>query len=106
MHFKKSSAICFNPFPDKPWFLRICSTSLENSVGKGEIALKKQFLLFPQHFLTFQKTFHHFHQLKKCCLQTLPTWENLKVVIWERVDLDQSKILSSGNGLIDKVTTL
>ena len=27
-----------NPFPDKPWFLRVCSMSLENKVGKGEIA--------------------------------------------------------------------
>ena len=25
-------------FPNKPWFLSCCSTSLENTVGKGEIA--------------------------------------------------------------------
>ena len=29
---------CFNPFPNNPWFLRVCSTSLENTVGKEEIA--------------------------------------------------------------------
>ena len=32
-----------NPFPNKPWFLRVCSTNLlktlwENTVGKGEIS--------------------------------------------------------------------
>ena len=27
-----------NPFPNKPWFLRVWSTSLENTAGKGEIA--------------------------------------------------------------------
>ena len=42
-----------NPFPNKPWFLRVCSTSLENTVGKGEIARNEQFLLFPQCFLPF-----------------------------------------------------
>ena len=40
-----------NPFPNKPWFLCVCSTSLLKTVGKGEIALNEQFLLFPQSFL-------------------------------------------------------
>ena len=38
----------FNPFPKKPWFLRVCSMSFENPVGKEEIADNEQFLLFPQ----------------------------------------------------------
>ena len=43
----------FNPFPNKPLFLRVCSTSLfENTVGKGEIACHEQFLLFAQCFLS------------------------------------------------------
>ena len=36
-----------NPFPNKPWFLRVCATSLSKTVGKGEIARNEQFLLFP-----------------------------------------------------------
>ena len=53
-----------NPFPNKPWFLHICSTGLfENTVGKGEIAHNEQFLLFPQRLLTIWKTFCHFHQV-------------------------------------------
>ena len=49
---KKQMTDFFNPFPNKPWFLRVCRTStFENTVGKGEIAHNEQFLLFPQCFL-------------------------------------------------------
>ena len=44
---------------------------LENTVRKGEIARNKQFLLFPQCFLPFLKTFCHFHQIKDCHLEKL-----------------------------------
>ena len=37
----------------KPLFLLVCSTSLENAVGKREIAHYEQFLLFLQFFLHF-----------------------------------------------------
>ena len=51
-----------NPLPDK-LCLRVCSTGLlENAVGKGEIALNEQFLLFPQRFLPVWRAFCHFHQ--------------------------------------------
>ena len=54
----------FNPFPNTPWFLRVCSIkSFENTAGKGEIARKEQFLLFPQRFLTIWRTFCHFHHI-------------------------------------------
>ena len=35
--------------------------SFENTVGKGEIACNRQFLLFPQCFLQVLRTFCHFH---------------------------------------------
>ena len=41
-----------NLFPNKPLFLRVCSSCLENSVGKEETARKEQFL-FP-HFVFLQ----------------------------------------------------
>ena len=53
----------FNPFPNKPWFLRVCSTSLLKTLGKGEIAPNEQFLLFAQCFLPAWKTFYHFPQI-------------------------------------------
>ena len=40
-----------NPFPKKPWlFTCLWYRSLENTVGKGEIARNEQILLFPQCF--------------------------------------------------------
>ena len=44
--------------------------SFENTVGKGEIAHKEQFLLFPLCFLPFWRTFRHFHQIQNSRLQT------------------------------------
>ena len=53
-----------NSFPNKPWFLRVCSKSLTKTLkGKGEIAHNEQFLLFPQCVLLIQKTFCSFHQI-------------------------------------------
>ena len=40
----------FNPFPNKPWFLHVCSISVENTVEKREIAHNEQFLFFSQCF--------------------------------------------------------
>ena len=60
-HFS-SNLKFLNPFPNKPCFLRVCSKSLKNTVGKGEIARNEQFLLFPPCFLPIWSTFHNFYQ--------------------------------------------
>ena len=60
--------------------------SFENTVVKGEISCNKQFLLFPQCFLSFWRSFCHFHQIQNCCVQTLSVWKSLKCVLWERVN--------------------
>ena len=73
-------------FLNKPWFLRVCSKSFENTVGKGQIAGNEQFLLFPQCFLPIWQTFCHFHQVWNCCLQALSVWKSPKFVVWERVN--------------------
>ena len=47
-----------SPFPNKPWFLRVCCTSLLKTLWeKGEIARNEQFLLFPAVFSTFLDNF-------------------------------------------------
>ena len=33
---KRVNTWCFNPFPDKPWFLRVCSTSLLKTLWEKE----------------------------------------------------------------------
>ena len=59
--------------------------SLENTVGKGEIACQEQFLHFLHCFLTFWKTFGDVYQISNCPLQTLSIWKSKKFVVWERV---------------------
>ena len=53
----------------------------ENTVGNGEIARNKQFLLSPQCFLPVRITFCHFRQILNCRLQTLSVWKSLKFVV-------------------------
>ena len=60
--------------------------SFENTVGKGEIARNDQFLLFPQCFLPVLKNFQLFSS-------------NLRLSSANSFSLEESKILSSGNGL-------
>ena len=78
----------FDRFPDKLWFSRVCTTKLLKTLRKGENAGNEQFLLFPQCFLSFCKTFHYFHQIQNCHLQTLLVWNSLKFVVWERVKVN------------------
>ena len=58
--------------------------SLENTMGKGEIARNEQFLLFPLCFLPIWRTFRQFHQTWNCRLKTL-IWKVLNFVVRERV---------------------
>ena len=76
----------FNPFPNKPWFLRVCSTGLLKTLRKEEIASNKQFLLFPECFLPIWRTFCHFHQILNCRLQSLSVWKSLEFIVWERIN--------------------
>ena len=48
----------FNPFPNKPLFVCVCSTrlSLENTVGKRENAHNRQYVLFRQYVLRLWRT--------------------------------------------------
>ena len=66
-----------NLFPKKPWFLRVCSMSFENTAGKRQIGRKEQFFLFPQ-----------------CCL---PASNNLsKLKMSSANSLEESKICPFG----------
>ena len=60
--------------------------AVENIVRKGAITCNNQFLLFSQSFLHYMVLIFHFKCTLKCRLQY-------------SFNLDQCKILSSGNGL-------
>ena len=81
-----------------PWFLTLHKTSVldlthyhtmlhfdalkyiavENNVRKGEIACKKQFLLFSQCFLPYKPLIFHFKCTLKCRLPFVSIWTSLK----------------------------
>ena len=47
-----------NPFPNSPWFLHVCSTSLLKTVwGKREIDCNEQFFLSPTAIFPFPTMF-------------------------------------------------
>ena len=67
--------------------------SIENTVGKGEIAQSEQFLLCPQCFLPFPRILCHFYHIPYWCLKTLSVLKCLKLVVWERVNLGLENII-------------
>ena len=64
--------------------MRLQFKYFENTVGKGEIACNKQFLLFPPCFLPIQIT--------------LPVSSNLKLLFADPFSLEESKICRLGKG--------
>ena len=76
----------FNPFPNKPWFSRVFSTSHSKTLGgKGEIARNEQFLPFPP---VFSSRFENF----------LPFPLNRKLSSTNSVSLQESEICRLGKG--------
>ena len=71
-----------NPFPKKPWFLRVCSTSLLKTVREKEkLLVMSNFSFFPQCFLAFWRAICHFRQIKNCGLQTILSLEESKICL-------------------------
>ena len=95
------------PFPKQALvFTCLQYKSFENTAEKGEIAGNEQFLLFPQCFLPFSKTFSCFHQISNGRLQTPSVWKSLKFAFWERVkDSSKLKELADDNFRFDENST-
>ena len=69
-----------NPFPNKPWFIPVCSTSLLKTLWEKEkLPRNEQFLLFPHSVL------YLFEEL-------LPFSTNLKLSSANSFSLEESKI--------------
>ena len=78
--------IVLNPFPNKPWFLRVCSTSLLKTLWEKEkLLIISNFYFSRSVFYPFLRIFCHFLKIWNCRLQTLSVWKSLKFVVWERV---------------------
>ena len=77
--------VVINSLPNKSWFLRVCCTSLENAVGKVEIAHDEQFLLFPQ-FSTLLENFQSFSLNSKLSSAKPLSLDVSEIDVWERVN--------------------
>ena len=81
----------FNPFPHKPWFLRVCGTSLLKTLPK------KEKLLVTSNFSFSRSVFYPFEELSSTFIKfeivvyklMLSVWKSLKFVVWKRVKLSK-----------------
>ena len=86
-NFKFSEWI--NPFPNKPWFLRVCSRSLLKALWE------KEKLLVTSNFSFSHSVFFQFGELSaifikfKIVVCKLFQFGSLKFVVWERVKLKE-----------------
>ena len=73
-----------NPFPNEPWFLRICSTSLLKRVwGKEKLLVMSNFsfslsVFYPFGYISVISVTNENRRL-----QTLSVWKCLKFVVWK-----------------------
>ena len=93
-----------NPFPNKPLFLRVWCTSLENTVGIAEIAISL-FSISLSVFYPCGDVIAIFIELKNVVRKTLSVLNSLKFVVWKRVNkifLDLSKL----KALVDDLSVI
>ena len=75
----------FNPFPKKPWFLRVCSTTLL------KIPREKERLLVTSNFSFSHSVFYPCGELNAIYIKfeivvcKLSVLKSLKFVVWERI---------------------
>ena len=78
--------VTFNPFPNKPWFIRVCHTSLLKTLWEKEKLLKKRAISpFPTVFSTLSE-------------RSRPFSSNLKLSSANSFSLEGSKICRLGKG--------
>ena len=76
----------FNPFPNKPWLLCVCSVSLLKTLWEKENSLiMSNSSFFPKVFSTILKN-------------TLPLFSNLKLSSADSLSLEESKTCRLGKG--------
>ena len=76
-----------NPFPNKPWFLRVCSTSHLKTLWE------KEKLLVTSNFSFSRSVFYLFGELAAIFIKS-------KIVLCQSFEYGRVKYLSFGKGLI------
>ena len=73
-----------NPFPNEPWFLRICSTNLLKTLwGKEKLLVMSNFSFSLSVFYPFGYISVISITNENRRLQTLSLWKCLKFVVWK-----------------------
>ena len=84
IHYKKGN-LCINPFPNKPWILRVCSVSLLKTLQE------KEKLLIKSNFSFSHSVFYPSGEISailiklKIVVCKFFLLKSLKLVVWERV---------------------
>ena len=82
---KYPGEMAFNPFPNKPWFLRVCSTGLLKTLWEKEkLLVKSNFSFFPVFSTLYENV--------------LSVSSNLKLSSANSFNLEESKICRLGKG--------
>ena len=86
LHDPPLGKMTLNPFPNKPWFLRVCST------GPLKTLWEKEKLLVMSNFFFSRSVLYPFRELSVLFIKfeivvcKIPSvWKGLKFVVWERV---------------------
>ena len=79
-----------NYFPNKPWFLHVCSKSLVKTLWEKEKFLVRSNSSFTHNFLPFSSNL-------KLLLANSSVWKNLKVLELERVEMASIEVTSNRN---------
>ena len=90
--------ILFNPFPNKPWFLPVCSTTLLKTMWEKEkLLITSNFSFFHSVFYLFGELSAIFIKLKIVVCNLFQFGRVLKFVVWERVKLNLTHKMQNFN---------
>ena len=100
--------ICFKPFPNKPWFLRVCSTSLLKTLwNKEKLLVTSNFSFSHSVFYLFRGLSAIFIKFKIVVCKLFQFGKNLKFFVWGRSNRFFSWVIKnsrlSGKGIMQIV---
>ena len=80
-----SHSVMYNPFPNKPWFLRVCSTSLLKTLWEKETLLVTSNISFSHSvfFHPLRELLAIFFKSEIVVCKLFLVWQSLKSVEWE-----------------------
>ena len=77
----------FKPFPNKPWLLRVCSTSvLKTQWEKEKLLVTSNFSFSRGVFYLLGEVCAIFNKYEIVVCKLFQFWKSLKFVVWERVN--------------------